>query len=99
MPSVATDPNGGVHVSWFDTRLSGGTTSSYAIFATRSVDGDLATGAAFSKNLQVSPSINAGSASFIGDYGGIAAIAGSAHAVWTNGGFNGGLLQTAALGF
>jgi hypothetical protein len=41
--------------------------------------------------------INSGTASFIGDYGGIAAAGGFAHPVWTNGGFNGGRLQTAAL--
>jgi hypothetical protein len=35
--------------------------------------------------------------SFIGDYAGIAAAGGFAHPVWTSGGFNNGLLQTATL--
>jgi hypothetical protein len=41
--------------------------------------------------------INAGNATFIGDYAGIAAAMGFAHPVWTSGGFNNGSLQTATL--
>jgi hypothetical protein len=41
--------------------------------------------------------VNSGSASFIGDYSGIAAAGGNAHPVWTSGGFNNGQLQTAVL--
>jgi hypothetical protein len=44
-----------------------------------------------------SSTVDAGTASFIGDYAGIAAGGGSAHPVWTSGGFNGGTLQTATL--
>lgn len=93
-PAVTVDGAGVIHVSWFDTRKSGGTSSLYDIYATRSTDA----GAHFTPNAKVTGSIiNAGSASFIGDYSGIAAGGGSAHPVWTNGGFNGGKLQTATL--
>jgi hypothetical protein len=99
MPSIASDQTGSLHVSWFDTRLAPrNSTAQYDIFATRSVNG----GGAFSPNARVtSATIDAGSASFIGDYGGIAAsaVTGSAHPVWTSGGFNNGRLQTAALGY
>jgi len=92
MPSVAADGTG-IHISWFDTRNGAGSTALYDIYATRSDNGT-----AFSPNQRVTPStINAGTASFIGDYGGVAASSGYAHPVWTNGGFNGGSLQTATL--
>jgi hypothetical protein len=95
MPSVATDEGGGLHVSWFDTRFApAGSSSSYDIFATRSSD----SGLTFSHNARVSAAtINAGSASFIGDYGGVAARNGSTYPVWTSGGFNNGRLQVARL--
>ena len=93
MPSVAWDSTGGIHISWFDTRLGAGSTALYDIYATRSDNGT-----AFSPNQRVTTgTINAGSASFIGDYGGVAAHSGYAHPVWTSGGFNGGKLQTATL--
>ena len=99
MPSLASDGAGSIHASWFDTRLAPrNSTAQYDIFATRSVND----GSAFSPNARVtSATIDAGSASFIGDYGGIAAssVTGSAHPVWTSGGFNNGQLQTAALGY
>ncbi|MFB3924181.1 MAG: sialidase family protein [Terriglobia bacterium] len=92
MPSVATDSTG-IHFSWFDTRNGAGSSAVYDIYATRSDNGS-----AFSPNQRLTPSsINAGSASFIGDYGGEAALSGYAHPVWTSGGFNGGKLQTATL--
>lgn len=94
MPSIATDEAGGIHVSWFDTRLAVNTTASYDIFATRSID----SGGTFSPNARVTAAtISAGSASFIGDYGGTAARAGSAYPVWTDGGFNNGQLQLVRL--
>ena len=94
MPAMTVDSGGAIHVSWFDTRNNRKGSSRYDIFATRSVDN----GVTFSPNVRVTPTlINAGTASFIGDYAGIAAAGGFAHPVWTNGGFNGGRLQTAAL--
>ncbi len=96
MPAVAVDDSGNIAASWFDTRNGGGSTSVYDIYATRSIDN----GTSFSlNNARVTKSgpINAGNASFIGDYGGIAAGSGFAHPVWTSGGFNNGLLQTSAL--
>lgn len=102
MPSVVADSAGTIHASWFDTRNASQGTAVYDIYATRSTNN----GANFSFNSRVTvSSMNAGNASFIGDYGGIAAgsvnVGGEitiyAHPVWTNGGFNGGHLQTAAL--
>jgi hypothetical protein len=88
-PAVAVDGQGFVHVSWFDTRNSKKTTSRYDIFAAYSNDNGLT----FATNARVTPSlINAGGATFIGDYAGIAAAGGFAHPVWTN-----ELLQTATL--
>jgi hypothetical protein len=93
-PAVAVDAQGFIHVSWFDTRNSRKTASHYDIFATYSNDNGLT----FATNARVTASqINAGTAAFIGDYSGIAAAGGFAHPVWTSGGFNGGLLQTATL--
>jgi hypothetical protein len=94
MPSVAVDDADNVSACWFDTR-NGGSTSVYDIYATRTTNA----GTSFSPNARVTKngSINAASASFIGDYGGIAAGPGFAHPVWTSGGFNNGLLQTSAL--
>jgi hypothetical protein len=94
MPAVTIDPLGTIHASWFDTRQGGRSTALYDIYATRSLDG----GATFSPNARVTGvTVNAGSASFIGDYSGVAAADGFAHPVWTSGGFNNGRLQTAAL--
>ena len=94
MPALTADSAGIIHVSWFDTRNSPQVTSSYDVYATSSSDG----GVTFAPNIRVTAaSIDAGTASFIGDYGGIAASGGFAHPVWTSGGFNNGLLQTATL--
>jgi hypothetical protein len=94
MPAIAVDTAGTIHVSWFDTRNSPTTAAVYDIYATFSVDN----GATFAPNARVTAfSVDAGSASFIGDYAGIAAAGGNAHPVWTSGGFNNGRLQTAAL--
>jgi len=83
-----------IHVSWFDTRNSPGNTAFYDIFATYSRD----SGGTFAPNARVTSTlVNAGTASFIGDYAGIAAAAGFAHPVWTSGGFNNGSLETAVL--
>jgi hypothetical protein len=94
MPAVTVDSSGVIHASWFDTRRSPSNTSLYDIFATFSKD----TGGTFAPNAQVTSTlIDADSVSFIGDYAGIAAAGGFAHPVWTSGGFNNGLLQTATL--
>jgi len=95
MPAISAGPTNEIHVSWFDTRLGVvNTSTSYDIYATRSADG----GATFSNNARVTSStIDAGTASFIGDYGGIAFNGSAAFPVWTNGGFNGGKLQVARL--
>ena len=80
--------------SWFDTRNSKNTSSQYDIYATYSKN----SGGSFATNARVTAAlINAGKASFIGDYAGIAAAGLFAHPVWTNGGFNNGTLQTATL--
>ncbi len=94
-PAVTIDAAGVIHASWFDTRLSPNHSSIYDIFATRSADD----GATFAPNARVTfaGSIDAAKSDFIGDYAGIAAAAGFAHPVWTDGGFNGGRLQTATL--
>jgi hypothetical protein len=101
-PAVGSDSTGNVHVSWFDTRNSRSGSSQYDIYATYSKN----SGSSFASNARVTATlINAGKASFIGDYAGIAGAvvtspAGTtttAHPVWTNGGFNNGSLQTAAL--
>ncbi len=96
-PAVAVDSTGNVHVSWFDTRNSKSGSSQYDIYATYSKN----SGSSFATNARVTTTvINAGKASFIGDYAGIAAAVGTtttAHPVWTNGGFNNGSLQTATL--
>ena len=94
MPAITTDASGVIHVSWFDTRNSPGNTAFYDIFATYSKD----SGGTFAPNARVTSAlVNAGTASFIGDYAGIAAAAGFAHPVWTSGGFNNGSLETAVL--
>jgi hypothetical protein len=94
MPALTVDNAGVIHVSWFDTRNSPRGTSSYDIYAASSATD----GGQFASNTRVTvTSIDAGSASFIGDYGGIAASGGFAHPVWTSGGANNGLLQTATL--
>jgi hypothetical protein len=93
MPSITTDGSGNIHASWFDTRLSS-STATYDIYASGSQDG----GNVFRPNARVTAaSISAGSASFIGDYGGIAAGGVFAHPAWTSGGFNNGRLQTTTL--
>jgi hypothetical protein len=101
MPAIAADTNGVVHISWFDTRNSGGSTNLLDIFATFTKDN----GAIFAPNARVtSTPINAGNAGFIGDYAGIAAgpngSTNFAHPVWTNGGVGGttsGQMRTAAI--
>ena len=101
MPAVAADTNGVVHISWFDTRNSGGSTGRLDIFATFTTDN----GVSFAPNARVTAvQIDAGGAGFIGDYSGIAATpdvtTGLAHPVWTNGGVGGttsGRMQTAKL--
>ena len=101
MPAVAVDSSGTVHMSWFDTRNSGGSTGTLDIYATYTTN----KGSSFAPNARVtSVQINAGGAGFIGDYSGIAAkpngTTGTAHPVWTNGGVGGttnGSMQTATL--
>jgi hypothetical protein len=94
MPAVTVDSSGVIHASWFDTRRSPANASLYDIFATFSKDA----GGTFAPNAQVTSTlVDADSVSFIGDYAGIAAAGGFAHPVWTSGGFNNGLLQTATL--
>jgi hypothetical protein len=94
MPAVTVDSSGVIHASWFDTRRSPADASLYDIFATFSKND----GGTFAPNAQVTSTLlDAGSVSFIGDYAGIAAADGFAHPVWTSGGFNDGLLQTARL--
>ena len=101
-PAATVDSGGNLHVSWFDTRNSKSGSSQYDIYATYSKN----SGGSFATNARVTAMlINAGKASFIGDYAGIAAgvttsatgTTTTAHSVWTNGGFNNGSLQTAAL--
>lgn len=100
-PAVTVDSSGVVHAMWFDTRNSPTDPSKYDIYATYSMFPNT-----FASNTRVTPapaansagaSIDAGTATFIGDYAGIAAGGGFAHPVWTNGGFNNGQLQTTAL--
>lgn len=101
MPAVAADTNGLVHISWFDTRRSVGSTNRLDIFATFTKNN----GTSFAPNTRVTSTlINAGSAGFIGDYSGIGAgpngSTNLAHPVWTNGGVDGstsGQLQTTTL--
>jgi hypothetical protein len=94
MPAVAIDSAGAIHTSWFDTRNSPGSAAQYDIYATFSRD----RGVSFAPSSRVTSSlINAGSATFIGDYSGNAAADGFAHPAWTSGGFNNGRLQTATL--
>ena len=93
-PAVAIDGLGVIHASWFDTRNSPKSTAKYDIYATFSKNH----GASFAPNARVTSAlINAGTASFIGDYSGNAASGGFAHPVWTSGGFNNGQLETANL--
>jgi hypothetical protein len=101
MPAVAADTNGVVHLSWFDTRNSGGSTGTLDIFATFTTSN----GSNFAPNARVtSVQIDAGGAGFIGDYSGIAAkpnrTTGLAHPAWNSGGVGGttsGRMQTATL--
>ena len=93
-PALTVDSSGWLHASWFDTRNSPTSTAKYDIYATYSKTG----GASFAPNARVTAtSVNAGTASFIGDYAGIAAGGNDAHPVWTSGGFNNGRLQTATI--
>jgi hypothetical protein len=94
MPALTVDNTGVIHVSWYDSRNSSQGTSAYDIYATSRATDDCP----FAANRRVTAtSIDAGTASFIGDYGGIAASGGFAHPVWTSGGFNNGMLQTATV--
>ena len=98
MPAIAVDADTGViSASWFDTRSSGGSTALYDIYAatSKNIDGSPVSGRSFNPNIRISTTCDARTASFIGDYAGIGAGGGSSHPVWTNGGFNGGRLQTA----
>jgi len=92
-PAITVDSSGVVHAMWFDTRNSPSDPSKYDVYATFSKFPGT-----WAPNTRLTPaSVDAGTASFIGDYTGIAAGGGSAHPVWTNGGFNGGSLQTTKL--
>ena len=94
-PAVTVDSQERIHVMWFDTRNGGGSNALYDVYATYSTDN----GATFGQNVRVTAlTIDAADATFIGDYAGVAAAAGFAHPVWTNGGFNNGSMQTARLG-
>ncbi len=101
MPAVAADSNGVVHMTWFDTRNSGGSTGKLDIYATFTTSN----GTNFAPNARVtSVQINAGGAGFIGDYSGVAAgpngTTGLAHPVWTSAGVGGttsGQMQSATL--
>jgi len=101
MPAVAADTNGVIHISWFDTRNSGGSTNLLDMFATFTKNN----GISFAPNARITRThIDAGGAGFIGDYSGIAAgpngTTNLAHPVWTNGGVGGstsGQMQTATL--
>jgi len=97
-PAVDFDPNGTLHVSWFDTRNSGRLhAAAFDVYATFSTDN----GNTFAPNTRVTPSlVFAGKRNpFIGDYSGIAAAGGFAHPVWNSGGFVSldTFLQTATL--
>jgi hypothetical protein len=97
MPAVAVDQSTGqIWVSWFDTRNSSDV-NHYDIYATESSDGKK-----FTPDVRVTSQLQdgiTGGGGFIGDYGGIAAAAGTAHPVWTSGEHHSSLahLQTAAL--
>lgn len=94
MPALAVNASGGIFLSWFDTRNNGQSSSAYDIYTTRSFDD----GTSFTPSTRVTPiSIDAGTASFIGDYMGIVAGGGYVHPVWSSGGLNNGYLQTATL--
>jgi hypothetical protein len=95
-PAVTADPNTGtVYASWFDTRNSS-SPRFYDVYATKIT---LSNGVlSVAPNTRVTASlVDSGGTSFIGDYAGIAEAGGFAHPVWTSGGFNNGLLQTATL--
>ncbi len=94
LPALTVNNTGAIFVSWFDTRNNGPNTSAYDIYTSRSVND----GASFTPSTRVTPnSIDAGNASFIGDYMGIVAGGGFVHPVWTSGGLNNGYLQTATI--
>ena len=101
MPAITVDSSGVVHAMWFDTRNSPGDPSRYDIYATFSkFPGTFAANTRVTPPLPDNPngaSIDAGTATFIGDYAGVAASGGFAHPVWTSGGFNNGILQTTTL--
>jgi hypothetical protein len=92
--AITVDASGRIHAMWYDTRNAGNNNSRYDVYATYSTDN----GATWGRNARVTAAtIDAGGATFIGDYNGVAAAAGAAHPVWTNGGFNNGSMQTARL--
>lgn len=79
-PAIAVDGSDVIHASWFDTRNSSDN-EHYDGYATFSENA----GATFSPNARATTKlINATSASFIGDYSGIAASGYFAHPAWTN---------------
>jgi len=93
MPAITVDSSGVIHTTWFDTRNSSTDPSKYDVYGTFSKFPGT-----WAPNTRVTPAtIDAGTATFIGDYTGIAAGGGFAHPVWTSGGFNNGSLQTTAL--
>ncbi len=94
MPALTVNSTGAIYLSWFDTRHHGSNTSAYDIYTSSSSND----GATFTASSRLTPSsIDAGSASFIGDYMGIVAGGGFVHPVWSSGGLNNGFLQTATI--
>ena len=93
MPAITVDSSGVIHATWFDTRNSPTDPSKYDVYDTFSKFPGT-----WAPNTRVTPAtIDAATATFIGDYTGIAAGGGFAHPVWTSGGFNNGSLQTTKL--
>jgi hypothetical protein len=95
-PALTSDQGTGVvYASWFDTRNSS-STRYYDVYSTKIT---LSNGVlSVAPNTRVTSSlVDSGGSSFIGDYAGIAEGGGFVHPVWTSGGFNNGLLQTATL--
>jgi hypothetical protein len=111
MPAISADDQGGIHVSWFDTRNGGpdpaNNTQIYDIYASR---GTISGGAVvWSPNVRLTPSsvTVASTNGFIGDYGGICSgslmdgtvLWGVAVPVWTGGAGSIEELQAAILAY
>jgi hypothetical protein len=79
-PWIATSPDGGIHITWFDRREASDNRN-YKAYYTTSTDHGLT----FEPNVAVSdaPSVP-GSSNFIGDYSGIAATDGVVMPSWTD---------------